>query len=129
MARRPRQNKQEALMVRTLDHLAQFDAYTTEVLPILQKAIAEGWTAEKIENHPGIKAALVARQLSIALKDANPAVALSAIKDARDRVSGKSVERKDIRMALESASDEALDAKLKSLLGDDEIIDAETVDQ
>lgn len=117
--RRPRGNSAESAMVRALDTLADYDQYTTEVLPVLRKAIAEGWEASKIEAHPLVKAALVARKLSIALSDKNPAVALTAIKDTLDRIEGKAVERKDIKLNLESASDEELDARLKSLMVDE----------
>lgn len=108
-------------MVRALDTLAAYEEYTTEVLPLLRKAISEGWDASTIENHPTVRAALVARQLSIGLTG-KPSEALAAIKDSRDRLDGKAVERKDVKLSLENAPDEEIDAKLKTLLAESELV-------
>jgi hypothetical protein len=110
---------------RSLDALASFEEYSTEVLPILKKAISEGWTAEQMQSDPKIQAALVARQLSIALKEADPSKALQAIIDIRNRTTGKPAEKKELKIEYEKLSDEELDAKLRSLT--DEETESETI--
>lgn len=125
--RRPRSNSVENAMVRSLDTLAAYDEYTTEVLPLLRKAIEEGWTDQQIESHPQIRAALVARQLSIALKEQDSGKALAAIKDSRDRHEGRAIERRDVKLSLENAPDDQLDAKLKALLGETSLEDSEDI--
>lgn len=118
MGKRPRINKVEARMVNALDELAAYEDFVEDVLPILKKAIAEGWTSDQIEKHPKVQALMVARQISIALTDKDSSRALAAIRDARDRTSGKAIERKEIRTQIEQAPDEQIDAKLKTLLND-----------
>lgn len=110
---------------RSLDALASFEEYTTEVLPLLKKAIAEGWTAEQMQSDPKIQAALVARQLSIALKEGDTSKALQAIIDIRNRTTGRPTEKKELKVEYEKLSDEELDAKLRSLT--DEETDSETI--
>ena len=119
MARRPRSNATENRMVRALDTLAQYDEFCDEVMPLLRKAIQEGWTAEELENDARIQALLVARQLSIALSDKDASKALAAIRDARDRSTGKPTEKVEVTRKLEKLPDDQLDARLKSLLATD----------
>lgn len=119
MARRRLKNNVENAMVRSLDALSAFEEYSTELLPFLRKLVDDGMTVDQIRSHPKIQAALEARKISLALRSDNQAVALSAIKDIQDRTQGKAVEKRELKVALENASDEALDAKLAELLGDD----------
>jgi hypothetical protein len=104
-------------MVRSLDALSAFEEYNSELLPFLRKAIEDGLSAEEIRANPKIQAALEARKISLALKSDNQAVALSAIRDIQDRTQGKAIEKRELKIAMENASDEALDAKLAELLG------------
>lgn len=117
MGRRPRTNHVEEAMARSLDQLAEFQEFTDDVLPLLRRAITEKWTKEQIESDPRIQALLVARQMTIGLTDKDPKAALAAIRDIRDRKDGKPVERKEIRTKIEEADDDAIDARLKTLLG------------
>ena len=117
MSRRRLKNNVENTMVRSLDALSAFEEYNSELLPFLRKAIEDGLSAEEIRANPKIQAALEARKISLALKSDNQAVALSAIRDIQDRTQGKAIEKRELKIAMENASDEALDAKLAELLG------------
>jgi seryl-tRNA synthetase len=119
--RRPKPNVAEYQMVRALDKLAEFDEFCDDILPLLREAVKGNVSAEELQNHPKIKAALVARQLSIGLKEKDAGKALAAIKDIRDRIDGKAVERKDIKMSLENAKDEELEARLKTLMAETDL--------
>ncbi len=127
MGKSPRPNYHEDRMARALDQLAEYDSFTSEIAPLLRKAIKEGWSAERLKTDPRIKTLLLARQISIGLMEKNSAAALSAIKDLIDRSEGKPVERKDIKMSLEAAPDEEIDAKLKQLLNSTDSVDSDTV--
>lgn len=107
-------------MIRSLDQLADYESFTSDVLPILREAIQKGWTAEEIQNDPRVKAALVARQISIALREADPGKAHVAIKDLRDRIDGKPKESKDINVKYEDMSDDEIQSKLNQLMGAEE---------
>lgn len=118
MGRRPRSNRIEYQMVSALDRLAEFESFEEEVLPILRKAIKDGWSAERIENDPKLKALMVARQMTIALREKDSSKALAAIKDTRDRREGKAKERLEIENKYAKLKDEELDALLASELTD-----------
>jgi len=115
MSRRPRGNSVENRMVKALDNLQAYEEFCEGVLPLLRRAISEKWTPEQIENHPVVKAAIVARQITTAVKDPDASKALAAIKDLRDRSEGKAIERKEVKHQFESLSDAELDARLKAL--------------
>ncbi len=119
MGKRPRSNKVEHRMARALDDLAEFDTYTSDLLPFLREALRKGLTKDEIESDPRVQAALVARQVMMGLMDKDAGKALAAIKDLRDRQEGKAIERKEVKHSLEAAPDEQLDARLKTLLADD----------
>jgi len=118
--RRPKYNNMEHKMVRSLDQLADYESFTESVAPLLRQAIQEGWSAEKIERDPRIQALLVARQLSIALTDKDTGKAMAALKDARDRTTGKATEKIDITTKMEKLSDNELDALLLSKMSESE---------
>ena len=111
----PRPNGAEVRMARSLDTLSEYDKLAEEVLPLLRKAIAEGWTHEQIQAHPVVHAALVARQVTIALTDRDGAKALAATKELRDRIEGRAIERKEVRHQFENLTDAELDAKLAAM--------------
>jgi hypothetical protein len=113
--RRPRSNTTEHRLIRNIDALADFDDFNSDILPILRKAMKEGWTAKQMESDPRVQAALVARQLSIALQEKDAGKSLAAIKDLRDRLEGKAKESKELKLSYEQLSDQELDAKLASL--------------
>lgn len=114
MGRRPKPNHVEYRMARALDQLAEYETFTESVAPLLRQAIKEGWSAEKMEQDPRIQALLVARQLSIALTEKDTSKALAALKDARDRTTGKPTEKIETTHKLEKMDDKELDALLLS---------------
>lgn len=117
MSRRPKPNSVEHAMARSLDQLAEFDSFTEDVMPLLRKMLKEGWTKDQIEAHPRIQALLVARQVTIGLTDPDAKSALASIKDLRDRKDGRAVERREIKTRIEEADDDAIEARLKTLMG------------
>jgi predicted RNA-binding protein len=122
--KRPKTNATENRLVSALDNLAEFEAFQDDVLPLLRQAIKEGWTREQIENHPKVEALIAARQLTIALREADSGKAMTAIKDFRDRKQGKAKESQEVTHKLEKLPDEQLDSlllsKLKEMGSDDE---------
>lgn len=126
MGRRPKSNYIENRMTRALDQLAEYESFAESVAPLLRQAIKEGWDSSRMENDPRIQALLVARQLSIALTEKDTGKALAALKDARDRTTGKPTEKIETTHKLEKMDDKELDALLLSKMGEvdsDEIPD------
>lgn len=109
-------NKVEDKMISALDRLAEFEEFSTEIAPLLRKLLKDGVTAEDIEKNPRVQALLVARQLSIALRETDASKAMGAIKDIRDRTQGKATEKVEVTSKVEALSDEQLDALLHSKL-------------
>lgn len=126
MGRQRRSNSGDHKMARALDDLAEFESYQREILPVLQLAIKEGWTAEKILSHPKAQALLAARQLTIGIMDKDSGKALAAIKDAMDRTIGKPTEKQEISHKLQNLGDNELDALLETALRDSSTPDADT---
>jgi hypothetical protein len=121
--RRPIPNSTEHNAARALDALAEFQDFKDDVLDFLRIALKEGKGRDEIEKHPKVQALLAARQVTMALTEQDAAKALAAIKDLRDRTEGRAIERKEIRTKIEEAPDEALDARLKTLLGQEDADD------
>lgn len=111
-------NDVDEAMTRNLDTLSEFDAFNVEIAPALRGAIKAGKSPEEIYNL--VLAHASARMVSIALTEKSPAIAMAALKDILDRTKGKATENKAIKLDLANTSDEALDAKLKQLMGSDE---------
>lgn len=118
--KRPRPNKQEHKLVMALDDLAAFEQWQEDILPILQTALKEGWTAEKIFNHPKAQALLAARQLTIGIMSPDPGKALAAITDVMNRTIGKPTDKVEVKGKLEKMSDDELDALLAAKLAADD---------
>jgi hypothetical protein len=125
MKKRPRSNRVEYRMARSLDTLAELEALEEQVMPTLRKAVSEGWTAEQILSNPKIAAMMAARQVTIALTDKDNSKALSAIVDAQNRIMGKPTERKEIAHKYAKLKDEQLDSLLMSEFADLEDGDAD----
>lgn len=111
-------NKVENQVIRSLDNLADYEEFTTELAPVLRRLLKKGLTAEQIENDPKIQSLLVARQMNIALLEMDSSKALAAIKDIRDRTTGKATEKVEVTSKLEKLPDEQLDALLRTKLGE-----------
>jgi hypothetical protein len=118
MARRPRSNSVENKMARALDSLAEFERFQDDLLPILKKAIDEGWTQEKIYSHPRIQAMVAAKNVQIALMEKDSGRAHAAVKDITDRTVGKPTEKLEVKGKLEKMSDAELDALLATQLAE-----------
>lgn len=116
MAKRPRPNKQEMKMVRALDELAEFERFQESILPVLRKAIAEKWPAEKLWADPTTQALLAAQAVRVGLNNSDPGKALAAITAIMDRTQGKPTEKQEITHKVEKLKDEELNALLETHL-------------
>lgn len=109
-------------MAAELDDLADYEEFKAEILPVLRKDISSGKSAEEIQEK--YKNLLAAREVSIALTSDDEGRALSAIKQIRDRLEGKAIERKAIAHKFEQLPDDQVDAlieqSIKELSDDDE---------
>lgn len=112
--KRPRSNSTEQRMAANLDRLAAFEAFEESIAPALRAKVRAGAKPEEI--YALVKAHLAARQVTIALTDADPAKALAAIKDIMDRTDGKPTERKEIEHRYSKLKDQELDSLLLSEL-------------
>ena len=115
-----RQNHKEYLIARAIDDKSSIDDINAQIRPILAQALREGWDAKRLMEHPKVALLLAARAVTIGVTEADSAKALSAIKDIQDRTQGKPTEKRETTHKLASLPDEQLDAKLKSLLTEDE---------
>lgn len=114
MAKRPRSNRVEHKMAKALDDLAEFEKFQEDILPVLRKAVAESWSAEKLFAHPRTQALLAAKAVTIGLTDRDSSRSLAAIKDVLDRSQGKAIERREVKHQLEKLPDDQLDALLET---------------
>lgn len=108
---------QQNKMARNLDDLAAFEDFEDTVLPMLKKAIKEGWSPEKIYKMTAAHAA--ARSVSIALTEQDSGKALAGIKEVLDRSGGKATERREIKHELSGMTDAELEALIASQEADD----------
>ncbi len=116
MARRPKTNHAEFQMAKALDKRSLYEGISETIAPLLRQALEEGWTHEKLANHPKIQLLLTARAVTVALQDPDAGKAMTAIKDLKDRTEGKPKERVELTSKLEKTSDTELDAMLMSKL-------------
>ena len=114
--KRPTRNRQEDKTVRSLDHLADFEEFSTSILPVLRQDIKDGMTAEQLRKK--YEALVEARTISIAFSAEDPGKALAAAKDVKDRASGKAREVKDIHHHMEDLPEEEIDALLKTKMAE-----------
>lgn len=121
MAKRPRKNSVEQSMVRSLDQLAAYEEFAADIAPALRGLVKRKAKPEEIYNT--VLSALAARQATIGLTSKKPSEALAAITDILNRMTGKPVEKREVKMELQTASDEDLDAKLKSLMTQEDASD------
>lgn len=98
-------------MARKIDDLIAFEKFKEEVLPVLEKDISKGLTAEELVQK--YHALAMARGISIAISPkSQDSVALSAIKDILDRAMGKPKERSEITHKMKDVPEEQLNAVL-----------------
>lgn len=125
MAKRPRSNTVERRMVNALDQLSAFEEFQSEIAPALRAAVKAGKSPEEIYDMA--LAAAAARLVTIGLTSKKPNEALPALKDILDRAKGKAIEKREVKLELERASDEDLDIKLKALMGQEDTDSEETI--
>lgn len=121
MAKRPPKSgyPQQNNMVSAIDRLRAFEEFETLLLPQLRADLKAGLTADEIYKKYEHLAA--ARSVTIAMSEQDSAKALSAVKEIRDRNSGKAVEKKEVTHKLNQLPDEQLDALLLTELDDMEM--------
>lgn len=112
-------------MIRSLDQLAAYDDFNSNVAPTLQKAVTEKWSVERIYKEFG--ALLAARAITIALKEQDSGKALAAVKDIMDRSIGKAADKVETTHRLERMPDAELDKLLESLAGEDLLTTARAI--
>lgn len=105
-------NTIENKMVSIVDKKAKFEEWEAQILPALHGQIKKGATSGDL--YKLYEALAAARQITIALTDADPGKALSAIFDIQNRSSGKPKEKLEIKHRYENLSDEELDALIAS---------------
>ena len=111
---------------RMLTKLAEFEEFTTSILPKLRAMLKEGAQADDILEFS--KAAAAARIVTIAATERDSTKALAAAKDVLDRTQGKAVERIQQTHKFERLEEEQLDALLLSKLKEAEVIDVDGED-
>lgn len=101
---------------RTLDKLAEFEAFDKSILPQLKKMVLENWAPDKIRRHfaPMLQARMIERGLSGDFK---------AIKDTLDRHEGLAVQRIEQKTLHMQMSKKELAALALQKLRDAGIID------
>lgn len=105
-------------MASDLDDLAAFEQFKEDVLPMLQKAVKEGWSPQRI--YEAAQAHAAAKAVTLALTEMDSSKALPAIKEVLDRSMGKAAEKKTIKHEFEEMTDEELNSLLASEMSDDD---------
>jgi len=113
---RPDRNLAEARMTRSLDDLARYETFTTEIAPALREDLKNGLKAEEIYEKYTAHAA--ARGISIAMTERDTGKAMKAIQDVLDRTKGKAIVRTENKHRFEELTEEQLDAIVMSKLRD-----------
>lgn len=112
----PQHGKTERKAVRTLDKLAEFEAFDASILPQLRKMIVENWSPEKIRKAfaPIMQGLMIQKGLAGNFK---------AIKDTLDRHEGTAVQRVNTTNIHTQMSRKELAALCLQKLLDAKIID------
>ena len=117
MAKHPRgPGRNEKNMISALDRLRAFEEFEQLLLPQLRADLKAGLTADEIYKKYEHLAA--ARSVTIAMAEQDSAKALQAVKEIRDRATGKAIEKKEITHKLDKLPDDQLDALLLTELSD-----------
>lgn len=104
----------DLVMADSLDDLSDFHDFRRDILPIMQKALKQKWSQEKILAE--VDAFLTAKLVSLALMgNTQPQAALAAIQQAKDRLHGKPTQVIDQTTVLSKMSDDNLETKIKNL--------------
>ncbi len=107
---------QEGQSARSMDALAQYEAYREAIGDKIQKDIANGLTPEEIYKKYASLAA--ARVVTIATSPTtDSSTALAAAKDIADRTQGKAKERSEVTHKMQNMPEDQIDALIMSKLG------------
>ncbi len=121
---RQKHDSEEERLVRSIDDLAEFQAFKEALLPKLRQMVLEGWSADKIRREVGPY--IAARVASMALLGpAKSASTLKAAQDTLDRLEGKAIQRMEQKTVYAHMSKKELAALALQKLLDAKIIDAE----
>ena len=103
---------------RTLDSLAEFDAFDKSILPQLKKMVLENWSAEKIRKHfaPLVQVKVVEKAMKGDFK---------AMKDILDRHEGTAVQRIEQRSVIQQMEPQERAALILQKLKDAKVIGAD----
>jgi hypothetical protein len=97
-----------------VEQLELFEEFRRDILPMLQNDLKSKLSSKELRQK--YQSYITARILSIALGDPDSAKALTAAKDALDRVEGKAKETIEQNHRFSDMKDEQLDALLLSKL-------------
>lgn len=120
---RNRHGLEEERRARSIDDLAEFDEFKSDLLPKLRQMIREGWSADKIRREVGpyIAARIAGMALLGNIKSAST---LKAAQDTMDRLEGKAVQRVEQKTIYAHMSKKELAALALQKLLDAKIIDS-----
>lgn len=118
MGKKPRKdNRQtENRRIKSLDRLAELEAFEQEILPALKRDLKAGLTADELRKKYAAYAQ--ARLITTIMIDPDSSKATAAAKDILDRTEGKPKETKEVTHRLQNLPEEELDAILKSEMED-----------
>lgn len=98
--------------MKKLDQLAEFEEFCHEILPALRADLVDDTlSAEDIARK--YEKLGEARRITMIATSENESAVISAIKDLRDRVSGKPTETRDVTHKFDHLSDKELDSALE----------------
>jgi len=120
---RQKRDSEEERLVRSIDDLAEFQAFKEAMLPKLRQMVLEGWSADKIRREVGpyIAARIAGMALLGNVKNANT---MKAAQDTLDRLEGKAVQRVEQKTIYAHMSKQELAALALQKLLDAGIIDS-----
>ena len=112
--KRPKENVAERRGYQFLDDLSEFQRFQEKFLKIIRQDLDKGLSADAIyKKYEGFAAA---RAATIVMTEPDSGKALNAIKEIRDRASGKAKEVKEVEHKFSMLPEEELDAVLLSQL-------------
>ena len=123
MASRQKHDSEEEKLVRSIDDLAEFQAFKEALLPKLRQMVLEGWSADKIRREVGPYIAAKIASMAL-LGNVKSATTLKAAQDTLDRMEGKAIQRVEQKTIYAQMSKRELAALCMQKLQDAKIIDA-----
>lgn len=108
--------RSEKKIAEMMQAIVELENFKGTIAPFLAKDIKDGLTAKDMREK--YRDMLTARVITDALKESDPAKALSAIKDILDRSEGKATEKKEVTHKFDKMEEKELDAILQSEIED-----------